>query len=98
MDRGKLGEVIGAGLAGIEVIEAENLLPVFDNDELLAEVARRQLVVGDGVGLLAAANLVTSPLSVLEADTKAEYDAWISKIEKTVIGWRIRKSSYGSRP
>jgi hypothetical protein len=46
MDREKLGEVISAGLANAEVVEAEHLLPVFSDEELLAEVAKRQLTTG----------------------------------------------------
>jgi hypothetical protein len=46
MDREKLGEVISAGLASAEVVEAEHLLPVFSDQELLAEVEKRQLATG----------------------------------------------------
>lgn len=79
MDRGKLGEVIGAGLAGTEVVEAENLLPVFSNDELLAEVAKRRLVIANEVGPIAADNLVTPPVSVPEAVADLEAPTPVTK-------------------
>ena len=59
MDREKLGEVISAGLASAEVVEAEHLLPVFSNEELLAEVEKRQLAAGSLA--LEGASTATSP-------------------------------------
>jgi len=70
MDRAKLGEVIGAGFAGTEELHAENWLPVFDDAELLAEVAKRRLNVVDESGTVATANLVTGPVTVPEIDTE----------------------------
>jgi len=58
MDVDKLGQVIGAGLRAAEPLQAENLLPVFSDEELLGEVARRQLVVAGEAGLVAVATAV----------------------------------------
>jgi hypothetical protein len=70
MDRQKLGEVVGAGFAGTEELHAENWLPVFDDAELLAEVARRKLTVAGESGSIATANLVTGPVTVPEIDAE----------------------------
>lgn len=71
MDRGKLSEVIGTELAGSELVQAENLLPVFSDEELLTEVERRQLAVANGAGLVAVAEKIAPvvPVEVPEIDT-----------------------------
>lgn len=69
MDREKLGEVISAGVASGEAVEAEHLLSVFSYAELLAEVERRQLDTGAVAGSLAVAEsekanpIETAPLT-----------------------------------
>ena len=73
MDRQKLGEVIGAGFAGTEELHAENWLPVFDNEELLAEVQERikqGQLTAEQVGPIAIANQVASPVAVPEIDAE----------------------------
>jgi hypothetical protein len=48
MDREKLGEVISAGITGAEAVEAEHLLPIFSDTELLAEFERRNIAIPTG--------------------------------------------------